>query len=96
MKHFEVYRHIRKRALIFGLPVALFALQIMAVITSLMAVIFSFGPFLLLGALVLNAGLYRFLLELAHNPGLLQLGRVFPKMISNKRKNEYETYHKLS
>ena len=85
MKRFEVYRHIRKRALIFGLPVAFFALQIMAVIGSLMAVIFSFGLAVLFGALLANGVLYGLLLKLAQDPGLLSLGKTFPKMISNKR-----------
>lgn len=90
MKRFEVYRHIRKRALIFGLPVAFFALQIMAVIGSLMAVIFSFGIPVLFGGLLANGVLYGLLLRLARDPGLLQLGRTFPKMISNKKITPYE------
>jgi len=90
MKRFEVYRHIRKRALIFGLPIAFFALQIMAVIGSLMAVIFSFGIPLLFGALAANGLLYGLLLKLASHPGALPLGKAFPKMMSNKKTSFYD------
>lgn len=90
MKRFEVYRHIRKRALIFGLPVVFFALQVMAVIGSLMAVIFSFGLPLLLWALVANGALYVLLLKGVQNPRALSLGKTFPKMISNKKLTSYE------
>jgi len=94
MKRFGTYRHIRKRALIFGLPLALFALQAMAVIGSLMAVIFSFGLPLLLVAVLANGTLYGILLKLVRNQGHFPLGRIFPKMISNKKITPYGPYDK--
>lgn len=96
MKQYEVYRHIRGRALIFGLPVALFALQMLAVIGSLMAVIFSFDMVLLFGAMMANGILYGILLRLAQRPERLQMGTVFPKMISNKKITFNETYDEFS
>lgn len=92
MKRYEVYRHIRERALVFGLPLPFFALQILALIGSLMAVIFSFGPVLLFLALMGNGALYGLLLKLANEPDLLGRGRVFPKMISNKKSFDYEGF----
>jgi len=85
MKVYRVYRNIRKRALIFGLPISLFALQMMAVIGSLLVVIFSFSLSLVLGAVLINATLYVILLKLTNQPHLLNIGKVFPKAISNKK-----------
>ncbi|MCR9228824.1 MAG: hypothetical protein NXH90_15500 [Flavobacteriaceae bacterium] len=96
MKQYEVYRHIRGRALIFGLPVALFALQMLVVIGSLMAVIFSFDLVLLFGAMMANGILYGLLLKWAQRPELLQVGNVFPKMISNKKITFNEAYDELA
>ena len=96
MKHYEVYRHIRRRALIFGLPVAFFALQMLAVIGSLMVVIFSFNLVLLFGAVVANGILYAILLRLAQRPEKFQMGTIFPKMISNKKITLYDRYNKPS
>lgn len=85
MKGYQVYRNIRKRALIFGLPVSLFALQMMGVIGSLLVVIFSFSFALVLGAIVLNITLYVVLLKLTLQPHLLHFAKVFPAAISNKK-----------
>lgn len=85
MKSYQVYRNIRKRALIFGLPVSLFALQMLAVIGSLLVVIFSFSLFLVVGAIALNLSLYVILLKLTHQPHLLHFAKVFPAAISNKK-----------
>ena len=85
MKKFEVYKNIRKRALIFGLPVSLFALMMIAVIASLLVIIFSFSFGIIIGVLVFNAILYVGLTKFAHTPQLLQLSKVFPKNISNKK-----------
>ena len=85
MKGYVVYRNIRKRALIFGLPVSLFALQMLGVIGSLLVVIFSFSMFLVLGAVLVNAALYIILLKLTHQPHLLYVNKVFPRAISNKK-----------
>ena len=85
MKSYGVYRNIRKRALIFGLPVSLFALQMSGVIGSLLVVIFSFSFVLVLCALVINLTLYFVLLKLTHRPHLLHFAKVFPSAISNKK-----------
>lgn len=85
MKCFAVYRNIRKRALIFGLPVALFALQMVGVIGALLIIIFSFSFLLLLAAAALNAALYVFLLKLTHQPHWVQVGKVFPHSVSHKK-----------
>ncbi|MDE3742112.1 hypothetical protein [Maribacter polysaccharolyticus] len=85
MKNYQVYRNIRKRALLFGLPVSLFALQMSALIGSLLVVIFSFSLILLMGAIVVNTSLYVILLKLTHQPYLLHFAKVFPSAISNKK-----------
>jgi len=96
MKQYSVYRNIRVRALIFGLPVAFFALQMMAVVGSLMAVIFSFSLMLLIVVGLVNAVLYGVLLKLAQEPGMLQIGVRFPHSISNKKITSYEHCDELS
>ena len=85
MKGYRVYRDIRRRALIYGLPVSLFALQMLGVIGSLLAVIFSFGLFLVIGAVAVNLTLYFVLLKLAQRPNLVCFTKVFPSAISNKK-----------
>lgn len=96
MKQYEVYRHIRRGALIFGLPVTFFALQMLVVIGSLMAVIFSFHLGLLFGVMMVNGILYGILLRLTQQPQKLHMGAAFPKMISNKRITLYDNDNKLS
>ncbi|HEA21105.1 hypothetical protein LCGC14_1493530 [marine sediment metagenome] len=85
MKGYRVYRDIRKRALIFGLPIPLFALQMLKVIGSLLVVIFSFSFLLVMGALAVNLSLYAVLLKLTHSPQILNVAKVFPSAISNKK-----------
>ncbi|MDX1604505.1 MAG: hypothetical protein R3209_15660 [Salinimicrobium sediminis] len=85
MKKYEVYRNIRKKAMIYGLPLRFFALMMLSIIGSLLMIIFSFSFGLILSAVVLNLSLYFFLIRITHNPQLLNFQRVFPKMISNKR-----------
>jgi len=96
MKKYEVYRHIRRRALVFGLPVSLFVLQMLAVIGSLITVIFSFHLVLLFGATMANGILYGLLIKWGQQPEKLKMGTVFPKMISNKKITLNETYDELS
>lgn len=96
MKQYEIYRNIRVRALIFGLPVAFFALQMMAVVGSLIAVIFSFNLILLILMGIGNTVLYGTLLKLVQEPRLLQIGVSFPHIISNKKISSYELYDELS
>ncbi|UII77934.1 hypothetical protein LV716_01170 [Flagellimonas sp. HMM57] len=85
MKQYEVYRNIRKRALIFGLPLSLFALQMVSIIGSLLVIIFSFGLGRIVGALVWNSMLFILLTKVAHRSQRLQRTPVFPKRISNKQ-----------
>nr|WP_252737097.1 hypothetical protein [Zobellia galactanivorans] len=85
MKKFEVYKNIRKRALIFGLPISLFALQMIAILASLMVIIFSFGLSIIAVVSVLNIGLYILLLRLAQGTRLTLQLNPFPKTISNKK-----------
>ena len=87
MKKFNLYKDIRTRARIFGLPVPLFALQLLGIIASLLTIIFSFSFTLVLGAMLLNGILYGVLLKLTNEPDLLHWGRVLPRAISNKKTN---------
>lgn len=85
MKRFEVYKNIRKRAMIMGLPLPLFALQMIGVIGSLLVVIFSFNFVLVLILLTINVALFIGLTHLTKNPAILHYQRVFPVTISNKK-----------
>ncbi len=85
MKRFEVYKYIRKRALIMGLPISLFALMMLGVIGSLLFIIFSFSFFGILSVFALNAVLYIVLTHITNNPALLHFQKVFPYSISNKK-----------
>ena len=89
MKRYEIYKNIRKRAIIFGLPISLFALMMSSIIVSLLIIIFSFSFIVVIGILICNATLYIALTKFAHNPQLLQVARVFPKIISNKKSSVY-------
>ena len=85
MKRFEVYKNIRKRAVIMGLPISLFALMMTAVIGSLLFIIFSFSFTIIISVFVFNATLYVALTHVTKNPALLQFKKVFPLTISNKK-----------
>ena len=85
MKRYEVYRNIRKGAVIFGLPISLFALMMLSVIGSLLVIIFSFGFRVILAVLVINVVLYLSLLKITDNPQLFHFKKVFPTTISNKQ-----------
>lgn len=87
MKRYEVYKNIRKRAMIMGLPISLFAMMMTAVIGSLLFIIFSFSFAVIISVLVLNATLYVVLTHLTKHPALLHFKKVFPLTISNKRTN---------
>ena len=83
MKTYPIYRSIRKKALIFGLPVSLFALQMVVVIGSLLVIIFSFSIGVILGTLLLNLSLYFGLLRYGQHSELVSFQKVFPAAISN-------------
>jgi uncharacterized membrane protein len=90
MKKFEVYRNIRKQAVIFGLPISLFALMMVAILASLLVVIFSFSFVLIIGILIINAALYIALTRISNNPQLFQMANAFPNIISNKRNSGFD------
>ena len=85
MKKYEVYKNIRKQAMIMGLPISLFALLMVSVIGSLLVIIFSFSLFVILSVLIFNFGLYVVLTYITNKPIASQLQKVFPATISNKR-----------
>lgn len=85
MKKYEIYRNIRKQAVIFGLPISLFALMMVAILASLLIIIFSFSFGIIIGVFILNAALYVALIRITNHPQLFQMTRVFPKIISNKQ-----------
>ena len=85
MKRFEVYRHIRKKALIMGLPISLFALMMLGVIGSLLFIIFSFSFYGIIIVFALNAISYVVLTHISNHPALLHFQKVFPTSISNKK-----------
>jgi len=92
MKRFEVYKNIRKRAVIFGLPISLFALMMVSILASLLVIIFSFSFPTVIGAMIFNAVLYIVLGRINSNPQLFQFGNSFPLIISNKKNStlDYE------
>ena len=85
MKKYEPYRNIRKGAVIFGLPLTLFALMMLSIIASLLVIIFSFSLGVIISALLFNAFLYIGLNRISRLLEFLQMTGAFPKMISNKR-----------
>lgn len=82
MKQYTIYRSIREEAMIFGLSVSGFAIQMIAVIGGLLMIIFSFSLLLILFVLVCNAGLYVFLLRFRSFPSFFSSTGLH--MISNK------------
>ncbi|MDO6761632.1 hypothetical protein Q4566_15600 [Tamlana sp. 2_MG-2023] len=89
MRKFEVYKNIRKRAVIFGLPISLFALMMVSVLASLLIIIFSFSFGMIISLLVFNATLYVVLTRINNNPQLFQIAKAFPRIISNKRNSSF-------
>ena len=85
MKKFIPYKNIRKRAMILGLPLSFFALQMISVIASLLLIIFSFSLGMIATILLWNIALYILLNKLVQHPGLFHFQRVFPQHISNKK-----------
>ena len=84
MKSYAVYRNIRRNAVIFGLAISSFAIQMSSVIASLLLIIFAFKLLLLLALLVWNFGLYITLLRI-HSFSFTHLGTRLPSLISNKQ-----------
>ena len=90
MKRYEVYKNIRKRAIIFGLPVSLFALMMVSILTSLLVIIFSFSFGMIVGIMIFNAVLYVALTRITNNPQPFQMTKAFPRIISNKRNSGFD------
>ena len=70
-----------------GLPVSLFALQMVSVIGSLLVIIFSFRLGVIVGLLLFNALLYGALLQWVKKPFKLKVVKTFPRTISLKQLN---------
>nr|WP_081958541.1 hypothetical protein [Algibacter lectus] len=87
MKRFEVYKNIRKHAVIMGLSISLFALMMVSVIGSLLFIIFSFRFSVIISVLAINAILYVALTAFSRNPALLHFKKVFPITISSKKQS---------
>ena len=85
MKRYQVYSNIRKRAMIMGLPISLFALMMVSVIGSLLIIIFSFSLGVIVGLLLFNALLYGALGRWVKKNRLPSVQTVFPRAISNKK-----------
>tara|TARA_R110000796_G_scaffold85136_2_gene184981 strand:- start:1748 stop:2032 length:285 start_codon:yes stop_codon:yes gene_type:complete len=90
MKKYEVYKNIRKRAVIFGLPISLFALMMVSILASLLIIIFSFSFVMIIGILIFNAALYVALTRITNDPQLFQIAKAFPQIISNKRNSGFD------
>ena len=89
MKQFEVYRNIRKRAMIMGLSISLFALMMVSIICSLLIIIFSFHFGVIVGLLLFNALFYGALVRWVKKPFHLKVQETFPKTISLKQLNPF-------
>ncbi len=85
MRKYEVYKNIRKRAVIMGLPISLFALMMTAIIGSLLLIIFSFSFTVIISVFVINAVLYIALTHITKHPEILHIQKVFPQTITNKK-----------
>ncbi|MBU2949316.1 hypothetical protein KO493_01220 [Tamlana agarivorans] len=90
MKQYEVYKNIRKRAVIFGLPISLFALMMVSILASLLIIIFSFSFVMIIGILIFNSALYVALTRITNDPQLFQMAKAFPQIISNKRNSGFD------
>ncbi|MDT0677922.1 hypothetical protein [Autumnicola musiva] len=89
MKRYIAYRDIRKEALIMGLPLLLFAVQIAVLVLSLLIAIFAFNLLMILVLIVMNIGLYFGFLHYTRLTRRVTFICVFPKLISNKPVNPY-------
>ncbi|WP_083852498.1 hypothetical protein [Galbibacter marinus] len=85
MKRYEIYKNIRKQAIIFGLPLSMFVIMMICIICSLLLIIFSFSFTLIMSLLVGNSVLYLLLLRFSTTAQHFQFSAVFPSSISNRR-----------
>ncbi|KAB7530320.1 hypothetical protein F8C76_02085 [Flagellimonas olearia] len=84
MKRFEVHRNIRKRAMVMGLSIPLFALMMVSVVCTLLIMIFSFNLGVIVALLFANVLLYGTLVQWVRRPFYLGTSRRFPKSLSHK------------
>lgn len=68
-----------------GLNINMFAMMMLAIIASLLFIIFSFSFYGILAVMIINTLLYVVLTHLVNHPQLLHLKKIFPKCISNKK-----------
>ncbi|UII80098.1 hypothetical protein [Flagellimonas sp. CMM7] len=87
MKKYEVYKNIRKGAMIWGLPISLFAMMMLSILASLLVIIFSFSLVVIIVAMLWNTTLYVVLTKTALKGISVNFNTVFPKIISNKKEN---------
>jgi len=87
MRKYEVYKNIRKGAMIWGLPISLFAMMMLSILASLLVIIFSFSLVIIIIAMLWNTTLYIVLTKIARKVISLNFKTVFPKIISNKKDN---------
>ena len=88
MKKFEIYKNIRKGAMIMGLSIAHFALMMTLVIGSLLYIIFSFSFYGIVAVFIINAIVYVALTHFSRNTSLFDFKKVFPESISNKKQSQ--------
>ena len=87
MRKYEVYKNIRKGAMIWGLPISLFAMMMLSILASLLVIIFSFSLVVIIITMLWNGTLYIVLTKIACKAISLNFNTVFPKIISNKKEN---------
>lgn len=87
MKKYQVYKNIRKKAMIFGLPLSLFAMMMVSIIASLLVMIFSFSFVMVIGVLCFNTTLYISLLRSASTPRFFLNAVSYPEIISNRKQS---------
>jgi len=88
MKRFTPYKNIRKQAMILGLPLSFFVLQMISVIASLLIIIFSFSLGAIVAVFLWNVVLYTILSKLSKKSELFRFQGVFPRYISNKKHSQ--------
>ena len=81
---------MRKKAIIFGLPLSLFALMMVSIIASLLVVIFSFSFGIISGVFLFNSVLYIALIRSVNNPQIFHVAKVFPDILSNKKNSGFD------
>lgn len=90
MKSYEVYKNIRKGALIAGLPLSMFGVVMAFIILSLMMLIFGFSLIILLALIIANGVVYVICIQLVNNPNITNFQKIFPRLISNKKTNDLD------